>query len=174
MKAEEFKSLHQQETPLLICNVWDAASAKTAESIGFSAIGTSSAAIAKMLGYNDGEEIPFEELLYLVKRIAKASSLPLTIDIEAGYSDDPVVTAQHIKSLAGVGVVGINIEDSKVEESRCIKDAEQGAKEGAKFISDHIIQATKKRFDDFAGDDIDDEKLRRIELDDCHPSFWQY
>ncbi len=44
----------------------------------------------------------------------------------------------------------------------CIKDAEQGAKEGAKFISDHIIQATKKRFDDFAGDDIDDEKLRRI------------
>ena len=38
----------------------------------------------------------------------------------------------------------------------------QGAKEGAKFISDHIIQATKKRFDDFAGDYIDDEKLRRI------------
>ncbi|SEB36308.1 Sugar phosphate isomerase/epimerase [Tenacibaculum sp. MAR_2009_124] len=44
----------------------------------------------------------------------------------------------------------------------CIKDAEQGAIEGAKFISDHIIQATKKRFDDFAGDDTDDEKLKRI------------
>jgi sugar phosphate isomerase/epimerase len=44
----------------------------------------------------------------------------------------------------------------------CIKDAEQGAKEGSKFIGDHIIQATKRRFDDFAGDDIDDEKLRKI------------
>lgn len=33
----------------------------------------------------------------------------------------------------------------------CIKSPEQGAKEGAMFIEDHIIQVTKKTFDDFAG-----------------------
>ncbi len=50
-----------------------------------------------------------------------------------------------------------------VMEWECvIKSPEQGAREGAKFISDHIIEATEKRFDDFAGDAIDKEKLRRI------------
>ena len=60
-----FKELHQQETPLLICNVWDVASAKTAEKLGFKAIGTSSAAIATLLGYDDGENMSFEELYYV-------------------------------------------------------------------------------------------------------------
>ena len=44
----------------------------------------------------------------------------------------------------------------------CIKSPEQGAREGAKFIKDHIIEATEKTFDDFAGGDIDKEKLKRI------------
>ena len=43
-----------------------------------------------------------------------------------------------------------------------IKSPEQGAREGAKFISEHIIEATTKRFDDFAGAEIDKEKLRKI------------
>ena len=44
----------------------------------------------------------------------------------------------------------------------CIKSPEQGAREGAKFIQDHIIEATTKTFDDFAGGDIDEEKLKNI------------
>ena len=35
----------------------------------------------------------------------------------------------------------------------CIKSPDQGAKEGSKFIENHIIQVTKKTFDDFAGGD---------------------
>lgn len=53
----EFKNLHNQDNPLLICNVWDAKSAQIAERLGFQAIGTSSAAIAAMLGYEDGENM---------------------------------------------------------------------------------------------------------------------
>lgn len=115
--------MHQQATPLILCNVWDVASAKTAEKMGFSAIGTSSAAIASMLGYQDGEEMLFEELLFFVKRIAACSKLPLTVDIEAGYSDDPLITANYIKALTTVGVVGINLEDSKVDGVRTLVDA---------------------------------------------------
>ncbi len=44
----------------------------------------------------------------------------------------------------------------------CIKSPEQGAREGAPFIQKHIIEATQKAFDDFAGSDIDKEKLKRI------------
>jgi len=117
MQHSPFTLLHQQTTPLLLCNVWDVASAKTAEALGFSAIGTSSAAIASMLGYADGEHMPFEELLFIVKRIAACSELPLSVDIEAGFSDDAKITAAYIKALAQVGVVGINIEDSKVNKS---------------------------------------------------------
>jgi 2-methylisocitrate lyase-like PEP mutase family enzyme len=117
MKSSLFTSLHQQTTPLLLCNVWDVASAKTAETLGFSAIGTSSAAIARMLGYADGEHMPFDELLFIVKRIAACCDLPLTVDIEAGFSDDAQITAAYIKALAQVGVVGINIEDSKVNKT---------------------------------------------------------
>lgn len=114
----EFKKLHQQKTPLLIGNVWDVASAKMAEQLNFQAIGTSSAAIAKMLGYPDGEAMSFEELAYMVKRIAINTKLPLSVDLEAGYSRDPIIVAQHIKQLVEVGVVGINLEDSIMEEGQ--------------------------------------------------------
>ena len=52
-----FTDLHKNETPLIICNVWDVSSAKAAKTAGFQAIGTSSGAIASMLGYQDGEEM---------------------------------------------------------------------------------------------------------------------
>lgn len=44
----------------------------------------------------------------------------------------------------------------------CVKSPEQGAREGAPFISQHIIEATQKRFDDFAGADIDQDLLKKI------------
>jgi len=113
-----FKKLHQQKNPLLIGNTWDVPSAKIAESIGFQAIGTSSAAIAKMLGYEDGEEMTFSELRYIVERIKANTQLPLSVDLESGYSRDPMQIAQYIEELANLGVVGINLEDSIVEEER--------------------------------------------------------
>jgi len=44
----------------------------------------------------------------------------------------------------------------------CIKSPEQGAKEGVVFIKKHIIEATQKAFDDFAGADIDKVQLKKI------------
>ena len=123
MKTQDFKLLHQQAAPLMICNVWDVASAKAAEKLNFKAIGTSSAAIAAMLGYEDGEQITFEELLFIVKRIVACSKLPLTVDLESGYSNDPLKTFCYIKALAALGVVGVNIEDSNINGIRKLKNA---------------------------------------------------
>ncbi|MCH2057982.1 MAG: isocitrate lyase/phosphoenolpyruvate mutase family protein [Thalassotalea sp.] len=117
---QEFETLHQQDKPLLLANVWDVTSAKCAEQAGYRAIGTSSAAIASLLGYEDGEQMPFNELVFMVGRIAAVTSLPLTVDIEAGYSRDPQVIAENIKQLSKLGVVGVNIEDSIVGETRTL------------------------------------------------------
>jgi len=109
-----FKELHHQETPLILCNVWDATSAHIAEKLGYQAIGTSSAAIAKSFGKTDGQIISFETLLMVVKQISEVTTLPLSVDIEAGYADTPQEIVENIVKLAKLGVVGINIEDSQL------------------------------------------------------------
>ena len=123
-----FKKLHEQNNPLVICNVWDVASVKLAEKLNFQAIGTSSAAIATMLGYEDGEQMSFSELTYIVKRIMRNTELPVTVDIETGYSHDPKEVASHIKTLSDLGVVGVNIEDSNVLNERTLINADDFAK----------------------------------------------
>lgn len=113
---ESFSHLHRQNSPLLLANVWNAKSAQIAESCGFKAVATSSGAIAESLGYKDGEQISFNELLYIVDRIKRSISIPLSVDIERGYSDDIDVLNKNIQKLINIGVVGINLEDAQGED----------------------------------------------------------
>ncbi len=113
-----FKELHNQEHPLLICNIWDVPSAKAAQKYHFQAIGTSSGAVAALLGYEDGENIPFGDLARIVERIAQSIEIPLSVDLEGGYSRDPQKVAEHISLLADFGVVGVNLEDSVVVQGK--------------------------------------------------------
>lgn len=122
-----FKTLHNQDKPLIIGNIWDVPSAKVAEKLNFQAIGTSSAAIATLLGYQDGEEMKFSELEYFVKQIALNTNLPLSVDLESGYSRNPIEIANHINRLANLGIAGINIEDSIVQNDRSLLNAEEFA-----------------------------------------------
>ncbi len=111
-KLATFKNLHNQHTSLLLGNVWDAQSALLFQKAGFKAIGTSSAAIAASLGYEDGEKMPFEDLLRIVKNIQSKINIPLTVDIEGGYSRNIAELIENIIALQNLGVAGINIEDS--------------------------------------------------------------
>ncbi len=132
-----FKETPKQELPILLCNVWDVPSAQTAEKLGYPAIGTSSGAMARMLGYEDGEEMSFEELEYLLKRIRASVDLPLSVDLEAGYSRNPSKVVEHIERLYHLGVIGINIEDSLVGEKRELLAVEIFA-ETLKDITDQL------------------------------------
>jgi hypothetical protein len=49
-----------------------------------------------------------------------------------------------------------------VEWECCLKHPEDGAREGAQFVKDHIIRMTEKAFDDFADTDSDDAANRRM------------
>ncbi len=117
--------LHQQATPLLLGNVWNAHTAKLAQQAGYQALGTSSHAMAFALGYPDGEQIPFEDILHVVKRVVAVVDIPVSVDFEAGYADDPEQVASYVKQLTDAGVVGINLEDGIVKEGkRVLADAE--------------------------------------------------
>ena len=43
-----------------------------------------------------------------------------------------------------------------------LKHPEQGAAEGADFISAHMIRKAEKAFDDFAGAGLDHDKIKRV------------
>jgi len=106
-KAEALRRLHHGPDILVLPNAWDVASAKVIEATGYPAIATSSSGCAAVFGYKDGEIVPRDEMMLLVRRIAESVDVPVTADLEAGYGD-PVGTA-----LAAIeaGAVGLNFED---------------------------------------------------------------
>jgi 2-methylisocitrate lyase-like PEP mutase family enzyme len=113
---EKFFQLHYQPAPFIIANAWNVKSAKIIEDNGYKAIATSSGAIANSLGYEDGEKIPFNELLYVVQRISSCTSIPLSVDFERGYTNDLTALNDNIQKLIDIGVAGINLEDAQGEE----------------------------------------------------------
>jgi 2-methylisocitrate lyase-like PEP mutase family enzyme len=113
---ETFSQLHRQEKPLIIANAWNVKSAQIIETNGYDAIATSSGAIANSLGYEDGEKIPFSELLYMIQRIKACTRIPLSVDFERGYTNDLAELNDNISKLIDAGVVGINLEDAQGED----------------------------------------------------------
>lgn len=111
---QRFRELHEQNDPLLIGNVWNVQSAKAYEKLGYQAVATSSSAMAFSLGYEDGENMSFDEYFYIVERILKSISIPLSVDLEGGYGKTADEIVLNISRLAKAGVVGINIEDSVI------------------------------------------------------------
>jgi 2-methylisocitrate lyase-like PEP mutase family enzyme len=102
------RELHEKSNwPLILPNVWDAASARIVEAAGFPCVATSSAGVAYSLGYSDGQHIGRDEMLDAIARIVRAIRVPVTADIEAGYGDAPG-TAQ---ALLEIGASGMNLED---------------------------------------------------------------
>ena len=99
--------LHDRSRVLVLPNVWDVASARVVESLGFPAIATGSAGIAAVLGYADGERIPRGEMLEMVARIVRAVRVPVTADLEAGYGDP----GGTVEAALEAGAVGMNLED---------------------------------------------------------------
>jgi 2-methylisocitrate lyase-like PEP mutase family enzyme len=109
--VEKFISLHRQAKPLLLPNAWDAASARIIEDLGASAIATTSAGVAWSLGHPDGYKMTAALNAQVAQNILRVIRVPLSVDFENGYSDDPAVVAENVRQLLDMGVAGINIED---------------------------------------------------------------
>ncbi|RJT35143.1 isocitrate lyase/PEP mutase family protein [Rahnella woolbedingensis] len=109
--ASLFRELHLQDSPLKLPNAWDAGSARQIERLGATAIATTSAGVAWSLGYRDGNQLPVEEYVARAASIFRIISVPLSADIEGGYSEVPATVALSVSRFIDAGVVGINIED---------------------------------------------------------------
>src|SRR3981081_1960959 len=112
-KAEALRKLHAGPRVLILANAWDAASARLVEAAGFPAVSTSSAGGAFALGYPDGERIAREEMLDMVRRIARVVKVPVTADAEAGYGSTAEAAAETARGVALAGAVGMNLEDAR-------------------------------------------------------------
>jgi 2-methylisocitrate lyase-like PEP mutase family enzyme len=109
--ATAFHALHRGPELLILANAWDGGSARLIESLGARAIATTSAGVAWAHGYPDGDALPVPLVLATAAAIARVIRVPLTMDIEAGYSDDPEAVGGLAAQLIEAGVVGINLED---------------------------------------------------------------
>ena len=111
---QRFAALHVPGDPVVLYNVWDVGSALAVAKAGAKAIATGSASVAMANGFGDGENLPMEFALGNARRIAASVELPVTVDFEGAYSNDPTQVARNFAKLAETGVVGCNFEDQVV------------------------------------------------------------
>lgn len=142
-KATELLRLHHAPEILQLANVWDAVSAKViADLPGTTALATASHSIAASYGYEDGEHIPVATMIEAVGRIAAATSLPVTADLERGYGNP----AETIRRAVGVGIVGANIEDQMLPLPQAVARMKQAADAGAAEGIDFVLNARTDAF----------------------------
>jgi 2-methylisocitrate lyase-like PEP mutase family enzyme len=165
-KAEQFAALHAGPDILVLPNAWDAASAAVMEDAGAKAVATSSAAVAWAHGYPDGDVLPLANLLATVSAVARVVSVPVTADIEGGYTDDLSQLADTIRAVIDAGAVGINLEDgARDPELHARKiEAVRKAADGtgvALFINARTDTYLKRLFE---GEAAEAETVRRAAL----------
>src|SRR5436190_23007432 len=108
--VERFRELHERDGLFVMPNPWDVGSAKLLASLGFEALATTSAGFAWTLGKLD-MQVTRDELVAHVAELAAATPLPLNVDSERCFPDDPGGVAETARLLADAGAAGFSIED---------------------------------------------------------------
>ena len=122
-KALVFQALHQRPEVFVVANPWDAGTARLLTGLGFSALSTTSAGLAFVLGRRDGTaSVSRDEALANARSIVEATHLPVAADLENGYGDSPDAAAETIRLAAQVGLVGGSIEDATADPAHPIYD----------------------------------------------------
>jgi 2-methylisocitrate lyase-like PEP mutase family enzyme len=122
--AKTLGELHGQGRPLVLPTVWDAWSARTSVAAGFSALTIGSHPLADSRGEEDHEGQSFEGVVDAARRIVKAVRVPISLDLESGYGQNP---ADLIAGLLESGAVGLNVEDTVHSEGGRVRTTAEHA-----------------------------------------------
>ena len=143
-RATDLLALHRAPELLPVVNVWDTITARVVTDVpGTRALATASHSIAASRGYEDGENIPVDEMIEEVRRIAAATHLPVTADLEGGYGNAP----ETIRKAIGAGIVGANIEDQLKPLSEAAAQVEAIMKAAAaEGVPDFVLNARTDAF----------------------------
>ena len=109
-RCARFRALHEREQLFVMPNTWDVGSARLLASLGFEALATTSAGFAWAFGRHD-QTVARDELVVHVAALAAATELPLNVDSERCYPEDPGGVAETVTLLAAAGAAGFSIED---------------------------------------------------------------
>jgi 2-methylisocitrate lyase-like PEP mutase family enzyme len=104
-----FRQLHREGT-FVIPNPWDIGSATMLAALGFKALATTSSGHAASLGKLD-QHVTRDELLAHAAAVAAAVDVPISVDAERCFADDPAGVAETVRLLAETGVAGCSLED---------------------------------------------------------------
>lgn len=124
-KAKTLLELHKPGDPVILPTVWDAWSANLAVSAGFTALTVGSHPVSDSIGKPDNEGITFDELTTRIKQITAAVDVPISVDIESGYGEDPKTLIDGL--IEAGGAVGLNIEDTVHSEGGRLREAQEHA-----------------------------------------------
>jgi 2-methylisocitrate lyase-like PEP mutase family enzyme len=150
--------MHRPGAPFVLPNAWDLASARWLYASGHRVVGTTSLGIAFAALRPDGTGATAAETFDLAARIV-AAGIPVTVDIEAGFSDDPDEVGEYARRLAKLGVVGLNLEDS--DASGRLVDVETASRKVAAIAASAPGLYLNARTDPFWVDGPTDAASRR-------------
>lgn len=114
VQARAFAALHVKGSPVVLYNVWDAGSAKAVRAAGAAAVATGSWSVAAAQGYDDGEQVPLDLVVTILRRIVAAVDVPVSLDFESGYGRAPRAVQENVTRVIEGGAVGLNFEDQIV------------------------------------------------------------
>jgi 2-methylisocitrate lyase-like PEP mutase family enzyme len=104
-----FHELHSSGT-FVMPNPFDVGSTRLLTELGFEALATTSAGFAATLGRLD-MRVSRDELVAHVAALSAATTLPMNVDAERCFADDPAGVAETVRLLAEAGASGASIED---------------------------------------------------------------
>jgi 2-methylisocitrate lyase-like PEP mutase family enzyme len=134
-----FRALHESSC-FVIPNPWDVGSAKCLAHLGFKALATTSAGFAFTLGRPDRlDALPRDLVLAHARDLVAATPLPVNLDYQNGYADDPAGVAENVALAITTGVAGLSVEDATGNDEKPLYET---------ALAVERIRAARKAIDD--------------------------
>jgi 2-methylisocitrate lyase-like PEP mutase family enzyme len=170
-RRARFRALHAAEQLFVMPNPWDIGSARLLESCGFEALATTSAGFAWSIGRLD-QTVARDELVAHVADLAAATALPLNVDSERCFPDDPGGVAETVALLADAGAAGFSIEDydpsaDRIDDLEVAAERVATAAEAAHRLSEPLVLTGRAENHIRGVDDLDDTIARLVAYRDA-------
>jgi 2-methylisocitrate lyase-like PEP mutase family enzyme len=170
-RRARFRELHERDELFLMPNPWDAGSARILAAAGVEALATTSAGLAWTLGKDD-QQVTRDELVAHVAALSAATDLPLNVDSERCYPEDPGGVAETVKRLSEAGAAGCSIEDydpatGAIDDVGLAAERVSIAAEAAHGLDEPMVLTGRSENHIRGVDDLDDTIARLIAYRDA-------
>jgi 2-methylisocitrate lyase-like PEP mutase family enzyme len=170
-RRARFRELHAREGLFVLPNPWDVGSARILASLGCEALATTSAGFAWTLGRLDGH-VTRAELVAHVADLAQATPLPLNVDSERCFPDDPGGVTETVRLLGEAGGAGCSIEDwnpstGSIEDVLLAAERVAEAAAAARLFDPPLVLTGRAENHLHGVDDLDDTIARLVAYRDA-------